>query len=161
MLSRSLSHPSAPASNDEIAQYMAGTINNSRAEFMEMSVRMARLASGGGVLGIGDKIHSAMNRVLMRWAKAFHYMETGVIVPAGARIHVSWFTNASAQIPGEVFVGKERKLKRNGKDLGDQMMYVAMASPDTDPDLGRYTVAFRRSFLATMMVDFHGKVILD
>lgn len=159
MLSRSLSHPSAPASKAEVATYMAGTRNNSRPEFMEMSVGMTRLPSGDGILGIGDNIRAAMDRVLTRWAKAFHYMETGVIVPVGARIHAKWFTNAASQIPGEVFAGKERKLTRNGRDLGDQMMYVAMVSPDTDPGLGQYTVAFRRSFLAVIMVDVHGKII--
>lgn len=159
MLSRSMSHPSAPASNDEIAKYLKGVKNNRLPEFLEMSVGMARFPSGNGVLGIGDDIRAAMDRVLTRWAKAFHYMETGVIVPVDARIYVAWFTIASRQIPSEVFVGQERRLTRNGKDLGDQMMYVAMVAPGTDPDLGRYTVAFRRSFLAVMMVDFHGKAI--
>jgi hypothetical protein len=154
-----LSNPNAAALPEEISRYMAGVANNNPDVFAEMA-RMARgLRDGGGVVEVGDAIGCAFTRVLTRWAKAFHYKETGSIVPINARIHVAWFSNANAaEVPPAALTGRVHDLRRNGKNIGDQFAYITRIDP-TRADIGYYTAAFRRSFLAILLVDYHGEII--
>ena len=159
LFSRMLANPAAPAVPNEIRRYVAGVANNNADVIAEIGRAITRLGENHHVLEIGDAAHQAFTNVLTRWSKAFHYRETGVIVPADGRIHVQYFTNANARyIPPEALEGRLHRLRRNGRNIGDQFAYVTRNDPNR-PDLGYYTAAFRRSFLAIMLVDFHGEVI--
>ena len=161
LFSRMLAHPHVPALPIEIGKYMAGVANNSAAVILEMGNAHARLGADLHVLELGDAAHGAFDRVLRRWAKAFHYRETGRIVPTEGRLYTSLFSNANAdKVPPGALEGRVHVLLRNGKDIGDQFGYVTRNDPDR-PDLGYYTAMFRRSFLAIMLVDFHGEIIDD
>ena len=161
LLSRVHSHPDAPAIPAEIGRYTAGVANNNPDVIVSMISETASISGREGVFRLGDPVHQAFDSVLKRWAKAFHYRETGVIVPSSGRIAVIYFSNANAhQVPEWALNGKFHELKRNGKNIGDQFAYVTINESDR-PDLGIYTAAFRRSFLALMMVDFHGEIITD
>lgn len=153
------SNPNAAALPEEIGKYMSGVANNNIDVFAEMGRAHGRLGENHQLLKLGDAAHDAFMRVLTRWAKAFHYKETSVIVPADGRIHVTYYTNANiGGIPPESLEGRVHELCRNGKNIGDQFAYITRNDPDR-PDLGYYTAAFRRSFLAIMLVDFHGEIV--
>ena len=159
LFSRALANPDAPPIPDEIGRYMAGVANNNADVFTEMARAEATLGEDHHIFALGDATDQAFMRVLPRWAKAFHYRETGVIVPADGRIFTTYFSNANARhIPPQAMEGRVHELKRNGRNIGNQFAYVTKNDPSR-PDLGYYTVAFRRSFLAIMLVDFHGEVI--
>ena len=161
LLSRAHSHPEAKAISDEIGRYMSGVANNNPEVFDAMAREQARIDENHGVFRLGDATDKAFVRVLTRWAKAFHYRETAEIVPPHGRIFVTYFTNANAHlIPAGAMDGQVHKLTRNGQNIGDQFAYVTRTDRRY-PDLGYYTAAFRRSFLALLMVDFYGKVIPD
>lgn len=159
LFSRMLSNPDAAAVLDEIGRYMSGVANNNIDVFAEMGRAHGRLGENHHLLELGDATDDAFMRVLTRWAKAFHYKETSIIVPTDGRIHVTYFTNANiGHIPPGSLEGRVHELHRNGKNIGDQFAYITRNDPDR-PDLGYYTAAFRRSFLAIMLVDFDGEVI--
>ncbi len=154
-----LSNPDAKALADEIGKYVSGVANNSVGVFEEMTRSGRELDSDIAVFEVGDATNEAFKRVLEKWAKAFHYKETGIIVPANAHIHVAWFSNANVKdVPPGALYGRVHVLKRNGKNIGDQFMYITNNDPNR-PNLGYYTAAFRRSFLAIMLVDFFGEIV--
>lgn len=158
LLSRMLSNPNAAASPDEIRKYMSGVANNNINVFAELSQVRRNVGENLHLLEFGNATDDAFQRVLTRWAKAFHYRETSVIIPADARIYVTYFTNANlGEIPPGSVAGHAHELRRNGKNIGDQFAYITTNDPNR-PDLGYYTAAFRRSFLAIMLVDFHGEI---
>ncbi len=159
LFTRALANPDALPIPDEIGRYMAGIANNNSDVFAEMSRAEAALEEHHHVFVLGDATDQAFMQVLPRWAKAFHYRETGVIVPPDGRIGTTYFSNANARhIPPQALEGRVHELTRNGRNIGDQFAYVTKNDPSR-PDFGYYTVAFRRSFLAIMLVDFHGEVI--
>lgn len=161
LFARMLSNPEAEAIPDEIGRYMSGVANNNAEVFAEMANADPTLIENLNLLKVGNATHETFIRVLNRWAKAFHYKETGIIVPSDGRIHISWFTNANAhELPPEALYGKVHELRRNGRNIGDQFAYITRNDPER-PDLGYYTAAFRRSFLAIMLVDFQGEVISE
>ncbi len=140
---------------------MAGVANNNQNVFGEMAQGYGRVKDGHGSVGLGNATDRAFISVLRRWAKAFHYRETGAIVPTNGRICVTYFSNANAmQIPSGAIDGRVHELTRNRNNIGDQFSYIIRIDPNCSA-LGYYTVAFRRSFLAIMMIDFHGAVILE
>ncbi len=160
LLSRAASRPDAAAIPHEIGRYVAGVANNSPSVF-EAVARECGKANDGQAALLGPETDEAFVRVLTRWAKAFHYRETGVIVPVNSHLFVTYFTNANMQhVPAGALRGRRHELKRNGKDIGNQFAYVTKNDPDRN-DIGYYTAGFRRSFLALMLVDFDGMIIRD
>lgn len=99
-----------------------------------------------------------MERVFVRWAKAFHYRETRRIVDSNARIVTRFYTNTQRDIlPQELFKGKMHHLQRNGKRLDTQIVYWSLTDLDDD-SLGSYAIFFRHSFAAVMAVDIDHKL---
>lgn len=161
LFSRMLSNPDAAAIPNEIGKYMSGVANNRADILREMAQGFVASDDNYHLLELGNATHQTFTRVLNRWAKAFHYKEIGVIVPLEGRIHVSWYTNANlTYIPPGALDGHVHQLRRNGRNIGDQFAYITRNDPKR-PDLGYYTAAFRRSFLAIMLVDFYGNIITD
>ena len=144
---------------NEVERYLSGIANNSPEIFSAMTREYSKVNENKRVFSFGEPTDQALVRVLVRWAKAFHYRETGSIVPPDSRLFVDYFTNYNVHlIPTGALDGKVHELKRNGRNIGDQFLYITK-NDLTQPDLGYYTIAFRRSFLAIMMVDYAGKVI--
>jgi hypothetical protein len=161
MFSRVYSHPAVPAKPNEIQKYLKGISNNNPEILSEMSEDIQKISDDTYALHIGENSHEKFLSVLRKWAKAFHYRETGRIVPKGARIYANFWTAANAdKIPQFCLYGTVHKLRRSGKNIADQCGYITRNDPN-DLSLGTYTFMFRRSFLALMMVDFHGQVVGD
>ena len=130
LLSRALCNPAIMALPYETQKYMAGVANNNVDVFAEMANGAKRLDSEHGLFGAGEATHRAFQSVLERWAKAFHYKETRTIVPPNGFIYVAWFTAANAhEIPPAAVEGHAHILRRNGKNIGDQFMYVTRNEP--------------------------------
>jgi hypothetical protein len=154
-----MSNPDAEALSIEIRRYVSGVANNSSDVFSEMLNDTPRFRNGDGIIEVGDAVRQSFSNVLTRWAKAFHYKETRSIVPATGHIFVHWFTNLTANhVPANILQGRQHVLKRNGRDIGDQFIYITNTDAERI-DIGCYVAAFRRSFLALMMVDYHGEIV--
>lgn len=146
-------HPEVPANQGEIRRYVRGVANNSPEVFAELQNAGRQLGPDGALIEVGAATEAAFERVLGRWARAFHYRETGRIVPTEARVFVRWFGNADIeQIPPGALVGPAHALVRNRINIGNQFAYITKNDPN-HLGLGYYTAAFRRAFLAIMLVD--------
>ena len=139
--SRTLSHPERPAIGAEIQRYLHGTANNSPQIFRD--IRASALPGGGGVIELSPAARSAILTVLQRWAKAFHYRETRVIVPRQARIGVTYFTNLQTDFPSSIMEGEAHTLTRNGKSLGDQAFYISKVDPEDTSCQSAFNIAPR------------------
>lgn len=157
LMSRLLDSPHAPTIPEEIGRYMHGVANNQAKVFEELAAGRKGLSRDLDLIEVGAETAGCFEAVLPRWAKAFHYRETGIVVPVTATIVTRVFTNqqaTSGQVPADLFDAPDVPLVRGGKDLSGQFGYIPRTQPDGQ--VGMYVVVFRRSFGAMLGVDLTG-----
>ena len=164
VLSRSHSNPDAPAKTSEIEKYMKGGANNDPAIFGKLLTRtIQQLPDGTELVELGPGVRELFRRVLPKWARAFHYLETKEILPLDQHIYGGHFTLpdiSQGRGPTELFhVCQPRVVKRGNKDLGPQFGYGRAASEDGK--LFAYLVVFRRAIGAWMIIQKGSEVQRD
>jgi hypothetical protein len=160
-LSRTHSGPDAPINNAELAKYLAGSSNNDPALFGKLLSRVAQeLPDGTELIELGPGVREVFQRVLPKWARAFHYLETGEILPTDQRIFGSHMTLPDLQRgrgPTGLFeCCIPRPVMRAKKDLSPQFGFARAVS--SDRKLFAYIALFRRSIGAWMVVDKNEEV---
>jgi hypothetical protein len=153
-LARSDSGPDAPVDQKELQKYLSGGSNNDPALFRTLLTRVVEeLPDGRELVEMGEGVREVFRRVLPKWARAFHYLETREILPLEQRIYGGHFTVPDLEQgrgPGDLInICEPRRTFSGAKDLGPQFGYAKQASPDGN--LFSYIVVFRRSVGAWMM----------
>ena len=129
LLSRADSNLEAATIPDEIGRYMQGVANNNPEVFTAMVGEHGRLDENHGVFGLNDATDQAFIHVLTRWAKAFHYRETGFIVSACAPHPHQYFTNANA-----MYIPAAYLLAERNRSIHPRPMKLKAALRYIDPD---------------------------
>ena len=158
LLSRSYNSPEAPVIDAEIDRYLAGTRNNNPELFLSMwqSIHKADPTFGPdtSLIELGPEVKKCVKRVLPRWGRAFHYLETEEILPLGEDIYGDMFTVDDVQkgrVPAPLLSLKRRPVMRGTKDLSPQFSFSSSVAEDASCCV--YVVLFRRAFGAWMAVD--------
>lgn len=101
-----------------------------------------------GVLNAsGPILTNHMQRFIARMGLAFHFLQTGQIIPNEGGVFVRWYSNADAvrgRIPSELFkvLGGTQTLFQGKFSVGDQFTY----SFGTDETRMAFFFTFRKSF---------------
>lgn len=168
ILSRMHSNPDAPIRPGEFEKYIKGAANNDPDIFGRLLTRFiqelpnqAKINEPDGteLVELGSGVREIFRRVLPKWARAFHYLETREILHPEQYIYGGHFTLPDilqGRGPTELFqVCQPRAVKRGSKDLGPQFGYGCAASEDRK--LFAYLVVFRRAIGAWMVIHKDGK----
>lgn len=162
MFSRTHAADDAPARHAEIRKYMSGVSNNNPDLFKAMLVRVVEEGTHETLVEVGPEVRDCFRRVLPKWARAFHYLETKEILPTNQRIFGDYFTVADVQqkrVPAELLYLPTRPVTRNRKDLSSQFGFLRS---EPGPEGQRlYAVLFRRAFGAWMVIDAKNSIPLD
>jgi hypothetical protein len=142
------SGPDAPVKTSELEKYMAGGNNNDAALFGTLFKGVKQqLPDGKELVEMGTGVNEVFRRVLPKWARAFHYLETREILPPDQAIYGRHFTVPDLQQghgpQGLLQICRPRQVKRGNKDLGAQFGFASAASPDGK--LFAYVAVFRRA----------------
>jgi hypothetical protein len=119
------SGPDAPVKTSELEKYMAGGNNNDAALFGTLFKGVKQqLPDGKELVEMGTGVNEVFRRVLPKWARAFHYLETREILPPDQAIYGRHFTVPDLQQghgpQGLLQICRPRQVKRGNKDLGAQ-----------------------------------------
>jgi len=159
LLSRSHSGPDAPVREAEMRKYMTGVANNHPDLFRNMLTKVAEspdpaFGEEASLVEVGADVKECVKRVLPKWARAFHYLETREILPRHEPLYGGFFTPVDVQkgrISLEMLSLPSRPIMRNNKDLSGQ--FSLLRSVPEDKTCCIYVALFRRSFGVWMAVD--------
>lgn len=117
---------------------------------------------GTGMLRSVPDLEAAVQVVLTKLAKAVHYKQAGRIVPSGAAVQIRLYPNSellAGRFPSDLLnelLGEER-LRRSGRDLGDQ--FNCWFGVTDDGANGVYICTFGESMAAGLTVLFSPDVL--
>jgi hypothetical protein len=168
MLARSWPPLTTDVEKDEIRGIMQAVANNNPALMHEL-MTLDRQYNDLIQAGLNPSEHSCfnasgplVNRSIKRFAYklicSLYYAKTGLIVPAGGGVFVSWYTNFNklkGEIPDAMFqlLGPPETLQQGKMHVGDQFEY-AWAIADTKK-VGQFFAGFRRSFCINGFVHYN------
>ncbi len=134
---------------------MTGLANNQPDVFKQLLRPFAESESSTvKAYELGPGAGDAIRRIIPKWGRAFHYLETGRIAPSKALIVGNFFTGVDFQgsyVPDAWFDLPRREMKRGNTDLSDYVGFLNWASEDAS--FSFFLILFRRAFAAWAIVD--------